>query len=72
MKTLLFLAVLSLVSCADYAMTGRIFIVDPESGAKGGMTFHEDGTEVTGTFVDDDGNVIGGGSVFFPKIVVEK
>jgi len=76
MKTIALLATFALASCADYGMTGNIFVVDPNSGAKGGLTVGDDGNTVTGTYVDEDGNVIGGGSVFFPKskvkIIAEK
>jgi len=76
MKTLALLATLALASCAEYGIKGTIFVVDPNSGAKGGLTVGNDGTTVTGTYVDEDGNVVGGGSVFFPKksikVIAEK
>ena len=71
MKLLPLLVIMGgLVGCADYGLTGTIFIATPDHGAKGGMTFSEDGTTVNGTFVDDHGNNVGG-SVFFPKSRIE-
>lgn len=70
MKTLL-LSVLCAILTACAGVTGTIFIVDPNTGAKGGLTMSSDGTTVTGNYVDEDGNVVGGGSVFFPKSKVK-
>ena len=71
MKTLALFATLSLASCSGYGIRGTIFVVDQNTGAKGGLTVTGDGTTVTGTYVDEDGNTIGGGSVFFPRKSIE-
>lgn len=71
MKTILLAAALAVTSCADYGVTGRVFIVDPNSGAKGVIEGSGSGVTVTGSYVDEQGNVVGGGSVFFPRKSVE-
>ena len=64
---ILFLAVL-FPGCADWGITGNVFVVDPNSGTKGGLGVSPDGTTFTGSYVDSDGNVVGGGSVFIPRV----
>jgi hypothetical protein len=73
LPVILFLAALSVLlfpSCSGFDYSARVFVLDPESGAKGGLTFSEDGTEITGRFVDEYGNHLGG-SVFIPKDSIE-
>ena len=70
MKALLLIPFLAFAGCAEWGIQGTVFIVDPDSGAKGGLTATSDGTTFTGSYVDDDGNVVGGGSVFIPRKVV--
>ena len=75
MKILALTTVLALAGCADYGVTGSVFLVDPNSGAKGGMTATGEGTTFSGRYLDADGNVVGGGSIFLPwnvKIIPEK
>ena len=61
----------ALSGCADYGVTASVFLIDPNSGAKGGLTATQEGTTITGNYLDDEGNVVGGGSIFLPRAKVE-
>ena len=68
---LLALTPLLLTSCGmEINGSGYLTYVDPNSGAKAGLTYDEDGVAIVGKFpiLDDDGNVIGYGRIETPKI----
>lgn len=63
--------------CADYPITGTITMIDPISGAKGGLTFapgQKPSASVKAPIYDDNGDVVGMVDVGFvqPKVIAEK
>ena len=63
MKTIIALTILALVGCAGYDVQGVVYVVDPVSGAKAGISRGEGTTTVYGKQYGSDGNLIGGATV---------
>jgi len=63
MKTILALTIIALAGCTGYDVTGSVYVVDPVSGAKAGVSRGEGTTTVYGKQYDAEGNLIGGATV---------
>jgi len=63
MKTLIALTFLAVAGCTGYDVQGTLYVVDPNTGAKAGLSRGDGTTTVYGRQYDAEGNLIGGATV---------